>query len=397
MGKLFKNYDFTLIITPIFLAAFGAVMIYSASMVSAVVEGLESTYYFYRQLQWLVIGLIAFLICSLIPYRIYQKWIKFIVLGCILLLIAVLLFGDTVNNATRSIDIGGLVSIQPSEFVKIAIILYLASVYSKKQAYINDFFKGVLPPLILTGFMLSLIILQPDIGTTAIIFLIACTIIFSSGIRFKHLTGLVIVGIILLIILIPQMITGVRIARFTGAYQPFQNPDSAGYHLIQSYLAIGTGGITGEGLGQSIQKLGYLWGAHTDFIMSIIVEELGIVGLLFVIGMLAIIVFRGFFIARKCDDSFGALLAIGISSMVAIQSFVNLGSISGLLPITGVPLPFVSYGGSSLLSLMISMGILNNIAKSVKSKRENLIGDEQEEAPPKQSNISSGRRKVWSN
>ena len=225
MGKIFKNFDFTLMFTPIFLAAFGIVMIYSASMVSAVVEGLESTYYLHRQLQWFVLGLIAFIFCSIIPYKAYQKLIKIIIIGCILLLVGVLLFGDTANNATRAIDIGPI-SVQPSEFVKLALILYLASVYSKKQAYINDFSKGVLPPLILTGFILALILLQPDIGTTAIIFLIACSIIFSSGIRFKHLAGLVLIGVVLLLILIPQMITGVRIARFTGAYQPFQNPDS---------------------------------------------------------------------------------------------------------------------------------------------------------------------------
>src|SRR5699024_626878 len=143
------------------------------------------------------------------------------------------------------------------------------------------------------------------------------------------------------------------------------DPDASGHHLIQSYLAIGGGGVSGEGLGQSIQKLGYLWGAHTDFIMAVISEELGVIGVVIVIGLLSIIVLRGLFIAHKCTDSFGALIAIGISAMVGIQTFINLGAISGLLPITGVTLPFLSYGGSSLLVLMISMGILNNIARKV--------------------------------
>ncbi|HLR74666.1 MAG TPA: FtsW/RodA/SpoVE family cell cycle protein [Virgibacillus sp.] len=366
MFQKLKNYDFTLMITPILLSAFGIVMIYSASMVTAVVvDEVESTYYLYKQFQWFVIGLIGFILASIIPYQFYQRIIKLMVLGSIILLIAVLFFGETAHNATRSISIAS-VNIQPSEFVKLAIILYLASVYSKKQAYINEFSRGVLPPLILTGIMLSLIVLQPDIGTSAIIFAIAFTIIMSSGIRFKHLFILIMIGLILLAIAIPNMVTDTRISRFTGAYQPFMAPEDGGYHLIQSYIAIGVGGLTGEGLGQSVQKLGYLWGAHTDFIMSIIAEELGFIGVIIVIGLLATIVLRGIFMARKCGDSFGSLLAIGISSMVGIQAFVNLGAISGILPITGVPLPFVSYGGSSLLVMLIAMGILNNIARSVK-------------------------------
>src|SRR5699024_5706822 len=156
-----------------------------------------------------------------------------------------------------------------------------------------------------------------------------------------------------------------RLSRITGAYDPFLNPDSTGYHLIQSYIAISGGGVTGEGLGQSVQKLGYLWGAHTDFIMAVIAEELGIFGVILVIGLFVVITLRGLFIARKCTDSVGSLLAIGISSMISIQAIINLGAISGILPITGVPLPFLSYGGSSLFILLISMGILNNIAKSV--------------------------------
>lgn len=362
-----KNFDFTLMITPLLLAVFGVVMIYSASMVSAVVEGLESTYYLKRQLQWFVLGLIAFLFCSVFPYRHYQRFIKLIILVSVVLLISVLLFGESAHNATRKVVIKSI-SIQPAEFVKIGLILYLASAYSKKQAYINDFFKGVLPPLVLTATVVSLIILQPDIGTSAIIFVTALAVIASSGIHFKHIFVLFSIGAVFLAIVIPNMITDVRVARVIGAYKPFTAPESIGHHLIESYLAIGVGGITGEGLGQSVQKLGYLWGAHTDFIMSIITEELGFIGVVVVVGMLSIIVLRGFYISRKCDDSFGSLLAIGISTMIGIQAFINLGAISGVLPITGVPLPFVSYGGSSLMALMISVGILNNIAMSVKTK-----------------------------
>ena len=362
-----KYFDFTLLISPLILTAFGIVMVYSASMVTAVVEGLESTHYLLKQLQWFLIGLPLFIVMSLFPYQKFQKIIQYIIFICLGLLVGVLLFGDTVNNS-KSWFVFPFFSIQPSEFAKLGLIIYLASIYSKKQSYIDAFYRGVLPPLIITIIFLVLIVAQPDIGTAAIIFLIACSIILSSGIRYRHLFLLFGIGLILLIFTIPNLVTDVRIARFTGAYQPFEAPESDGYHLIQSYLAIGGGGLSGEGLGQSVQKLGYLWGAHTDFIMAIIAEELGFIGVIIVIGLLAAIVLRGIFIARKSTDSFGSLLAIGISSMVGIQAFINLGSISGLLPITGVPLPFVSYGGSSLLVLMISMGILNNIAMQVKKK-----------------------------
>ncbi|HLR80331.1 MAG TPA: putative lipid II flippase FtsW [Bacillota bacterium] len=365
MMKKLKDFDFILMITPILLSAFGIVMIYSASMVMAVVEGFEPTHYLYRQLLWFLIGLAGFIACSIFPYQNYQKLMKFIVLTMVFLLVGVLFFGEVRGNA-RSWFVFGPISFQPSEITKLGLVMYLASVYSKKQEYIHDFYKGVLPPLVLTGIILSLIMMEPDIGTTAIIFLIASTVVISSGIRRKHLLVLAFVTLLLIAFTIPKMVTDVRISRFTGAYQPFEAPDDSGYHLIQSYLAIGGGGVTGEGLGQSVQKLGYLFGAHTDFIMSVISEELGFFGVALVIGMLSLIVLRGLFIARKCEDSFGSLLAIGISSMIGIQSFINIGAISGILPITGVTLPFVSYGGSSLFVTLIAMGVLNNIAMTAK-------------------------------
>ncbi|WP_405102454.1 putative lipid II flippase FtsW [Oceanobacillus sp. FSL H7-0719] len=379
MIQKLKHYDYTLLITPLFLSAFGLVMIYSASMVTAVVEGLDSTYYLKRQAMWFCIGLIGFTVTSIFPYQLYQRFIKIILLVTVITLIGVDLFGTEVNNAKSWLSIGPF-RFQPAELAKISLILYLASVYSKKQAYLSDFTKGVLPPLVMTGIVIGFIVLQPDIGTAVIIFLIACSVIFSSGIRFKHLSILIVVGLALVAMAVPYMVTEERISRFTGAYQPFATPDSDGYQLIQSYVAIGVGGLTGEGLGQSVQKLGYLTQAHTDFIMAIVAEELGFIGVFIVTGLLSVIVIRGIFISRKCQDSFGALLAIGISSMVGIQAFVNLGSISGLLPITGVTLPFVSYGGTSLLVLLISMGILNNIAKTVR-KREFESGDSQDIHP----------------
>lgn len=385
-----KGFDYTLTITPFLLAGFGVVMIYSASMVSTVVDGLDSTFYLKRQLIWFFISIIGFLVTAFFPYEKYKELTFWIVISSFILLTLVLFFGDTVNQATRAVKIFGL-SIQPAEFVKLSLIIYLAAIYSKKQQYIDDFVYGVLPPLVLMGIMVSLIVLQPDIGTAVIILLIGGTIIISSGIRFKHIITLLLFAFSFMLLLIPRLITDTRIARITGAYEPFQDPDSVGHHLIQSYIAISSGGVTGEGLGQSVQKLGYLWGAHTDFIMAVIAEELGVFGVLFAIILFLVITLRGLYIAKKCKDSFGSLLAIGISSMIAIQAIINLGAISGLLPITGVPLPFLSYGGSSLIVLMLAMGILNNIARSV-----NLI----DENPPQEKNepvnqYKYGRGRTW--
>lgn len=368
MLEKIKYYDYTLIITPLILTAFGLVMIYSASMVTAVVVNeVESTYYLKRQAMWFGVGFVGFIFTCIFPYQKYNQLMKYITLAALLLLLAVPFIGTDVNNAKSWLRIGSF-SLQPAEFAKIALILYLSSVYSKKQAYLDKFTTGVLPPLIMTGLIVGLIVIQPDIGTASIILLIAGTIIISSGIRWRHLLILAILGAVFIAAVSPFMVTEERISRFTGAYKPFETPDSDGFQLIQSYVAIGVGGLTGEGLGQSVQKLGYLTQAHTDFIMAIIAEELGLIGVIIVIGLLAVIVLRGIFISRKCTDSFGALLAIGISSMVGIQTFINLGAISGLLPITGVTLPFISYGGTSLLILLVSMGILNNIAMNVKRK-----------------------------
>ncbi|GAB2543210.1 FtsW/RodA/SpoVE family cell cycle protein [Gracilibacillus alcaliphilus] len=366
-----KTFDFLLMLTPLLLAGFGVVMIYSASMVTSVIVNGEPAYaQALRQLIWLVIGVGFFVFASYFKYTLYKPLSKWIVLIMFLSLLAVQLWGTNINNAQSWIYIGSF-SIQPSEFVKVGIILYLAAVYTKKQEYIDDFFKAVLPPLAITAVLLAFIIKQPDIGTAGIIFAAACTVIFSAGIRFRHLSFLALIGIVVLVALSLQLVTDTRISRFTGAYQPFADPDDTGYQLIQSYIAIGTGGVTGQGIGQGIQKLGYLTQADSDFIMAVISEELGLFGVVFVLACLAVIVIRGLYIAKICKDPFGSLIAIGLSSMIGIQTVINMGAISGLLPITGVPLPFVSAGGTSLVVLLFSMGILNNIARHVNYQRYN--------------------------
>ncbi|WP_163536686.1 FtsW/RodA/SpoVE family cell cycle protein [Gracilibacillus sp. YIM 98692] len=385
-----KTFDFTLMLPPLLLSGFGIVMVYSASMVTSMLEGDPATDLMVKQLIWFLVGLVAFLFTSFFNYKFYPKLTKWIVLLLFTGLLAVEFFGITLNNSRSWILIGPF-SVQPSEFVKIGLIIYLASVYTKKQAYIGDFFKGVLPPLVVTGVLLGLIILQPDIGTAAIIFSIACTVILSSGIKVRHISFLALIGITVLIALSIHMVTDEKFSRFSGAYHPFEDPEDGGYQLIQSYIAIGTGGLSGLGLGQGIQKLGYLTQAESDFIMAVISEELGIFGVLFVLVNLLLIILRGLFIAKKCQNQFGTLLAIGISSMVGIQAMINLGAISGLLPITGVPLPFVSYGGTSLVVMLLSTGILNNIARHVNYHRFQYEGEAETEDHAEQNTFTKQR------
>ncbi|SNZ09290.1 cell division-specific peptidoglycan biosynthesis regulator FtsW [Terribacillus aidingensis] len=375
MKKRLRNFDFTLLFTPLLLTAFGSVMIYSASYTVAVVKfDWSATHFFVRTLVWFALAIPVFAFFSFVPYQKYHKVIKPLMLVIFLMLVLVLFTGKV--NGSRSWFSLGFFSVQPAELAKVGMIIYLASIYSKKQSYLSSFSKGVLPPLIALGIILGLIVIQPDVGNASIIFLISCSIIFSAGIKIRHLSLLIVAGLLLILAVWPHMVTDERVSRFTGAYQPFdeEHVQDDGFQLVQSYLAIGTGGVFGVGLGQGVQKLGYLPEPHTDFIMAVIAEELGFLGVAAVLAMLAIIVLRGLYIAKQCRDSFGSLLAIGISSMVGIQTFINLGAITGLLPITGVTLPFVSYGGTSLLILFASMGILNNVAKYVRSQ-ELIVSD----------------------
>ncbi|WP_077617688.1 putative lipid II flippase FtsW [Bacillus sinesaloumensis] len=371
LKKIIKSYDYTLVLAVFLLCSFGLVMVYSASMViaSAPKFGENPSFFFDRQKMALLVGSVALFVTMIIPYKIYasKKILLFIVLGSVAMLLLVFVVGHTANNAQSWIMVGAR-GIQPSEFTKLSVIIYLAAVYSKKQAYINQFGIAVMPPIIFTLVICMTVAIQPDYGTAFIIGLIALSIILCSGMGLKSIGKLILLGLVTAVLLSPILyilsdgiISEGRMGRFLGYMNPFED-EKNGYQLVNSYIALGAGGWTGLGLGQSIQKFNYLPEAHTDFIMAVIAEELGLFGVMFVLLLLAYVVFRGFQIARKCTDPFGSLLAIGISSMIAIQTFINLGGLTGLIPITGVTLPFISYGGSSLLLLMASMGILINVS-----------------------------------
>ncbi|MFK2824872.1 FtsW/RodA/SpoVE family cell cycle protein [Bacillus sp. B190/17] len=377
--KIIKSYDYSLIAAFILLCLFGLMMVYSASSVTAVQRyEVASDYFYNKQKIHIMIASFFFFIAAAFPYKAYKnsKFLFIMIAGIVGLLCILAFFGTISNNARSWIRLGGF-NLQPSEFAKLVIIIYMSAIYAKKQNYINSFNKGVIPPIILLVFLCMLIAAEPDFGTAFIIFVIGCTIIISSGMKFKSMWKLVLLGMMAALILSPlillkkdQIFTEEKMSRITGYLEPFEYQEGDGYHLVNSYLAIGSGGVIGRGLGQGIQKLGYLPEPHTDFIMAVIAEELGVLGVLIVIGGLSFIVLKGIYTSIKCSDPFGSMMAVGISSMIAIQSLINLGGVTGLIPITGVTLPFISYGGSSLILLSVSLGVLVNISMFV--KYENL-------------------------
>lgn len=369
--KILKSYDYSLILAVILLCSFGLVMVYSSSVITAVARyEFEPDHFFQRQKLALLAGGFAFLVMMILPYRLFMnsKILKLIVLGSIALLGSLFFFGHVAGNAKSWIDLGGM-KLQPGEFVKLSVIIYLAAVYDKKQSYINEFSRGVLPPLIFTGIICAFVIIQPDFGTAFIIGMIAVCMIICSGMALKSIVKLISIvsgfGILMVTIFTLRngsILSEEQLSRFDGVADPFKYEAGDGYQLVNSFYALGSGGLKGLGLGQSVQKYGYLPESHTDFIMAVIAEELGIFGVLFVLILLSFIVLKGFSVARNCQDPFGTLLAVGISSMIAIQAMINLGGLTGLIPITGVPLPFISYGGSSVVLLLISMGLLVNVS-----------------------------------
>lgn len=376
-----KYIDFPLLITYLALCFIGLTMVYSASMVAATRGTLtggvpvSGTYFYTRQLIYVIVGfLIVFFIAYLLNVKVLKKP-KFQVgmMGIILLLLlATLVIGSEINGSRSWIRLG-FMNLQVSELLKIAIILYVPYIIERKRPQIQRDPTTILWPILFVGFMIGLVLLQKDVGQTLLISAIFFSIILYSGIGVKNflrigffsLLGLFVVIIIIVVFRIKILPTYLT-ARFSALENPFNFEDGIGYHLANSLLAIGNGGLFGRGLGNSIMKLGYLPEPHTDFIFAIIAEELGLVGVLIVLGLLFFIVYRAFELASRTSSYFYKLVCVGIASYIGFQTFVNLGGISGLIPLTGVPLPFISFGGSSMLSLSVAMGLLLIVSKRIR-------------------------------
>ncbi|WP_158736522.1 putative lipid II flippase FtsW [Alteribacillus sp. YIM 98480] len=373
--KRYKDYDWWLIGAAIFLSLFGIIMIYSASFPLAIDLYENPSYFFVRQLIWFGTGSMLLLFFMHFRYSYLKKLSPVFLLGSVFILLLVLVVGREVNGAKSWIAFGSF-SIQPAEFVKLAVIIYLAQVYSQKQAYINKFISGVIPPLVAVVFIFSLIMLQPDLGTAAAILMTSGIIVFLSGAKMRHLA--VLAGLSFSVISYFAISEPYRIQRLTAFQDPFEMAEAAGggYQLIQAYVAFAHGGLTGVGLGQSVQKMHFLPEPHTDFILAVISEELGFLGIGFVLVCLTIIAWRGVLIGARSTHTFGTLLAFGLVFQLVSQAVVNAGAATGLLPITGLPFPFVSYGGSSLLVSLSAIGILANISRVNKIEKKSKVKTE---------------------
>lgn len=352
------------------LLLLGLLMILSASFVSSVESSGSPFVYFKKQVIWAVLGIVAFITFSRLDYRKLRGWGYAGVVVVMLLLLAVLIpgLGSTVGGSSRWLVLGPL-SVQPSEIAKLALILFIADVFSRKDpAVVKELSHTMLPVIPVVGILTLLIMAQPDMGTTMIVGVIGFGLLFLAGTPLRYLA--VLGGIGGGIAAFGALAEPYRRARVLSFLNPWADPLNTGYQTIQSLIAMGSGGFFGVGIGASRQKWLYVPNAHTDFIYAILGEEIGLLGTLMVLGMFAFFTYLGIRIARQAPDRFGMYIAAGITIWVAFQALVNMGAVTASLPITGVPMPLVSFGGSSLVVTLVGMGILTNIARqSVRSKK----------------------------
>ncbi|NFG23338.1 stage V sporulation protein E [Clostridium botulinum] len=362
MGQI----DYGIFYSVVLLLAVGVVMVYSASSYYAMFKNNDSMYFLKRQLVWAVLGMIVLCTTMSIDYHKIKKYTLWLMIGCIPLLLVVFLFPG-VNGAQRWIQIGPM-SFQPSELAKYVVVLFLAKGIEMKGDGIKNFSTGIVPYLFVSGIYAALVLAEKNLSIASVIMIVTFIVLFSAGGRIKHLFGIV----------APLMVSAAvlftvgepyRRARMLNFVDPWKDPTGNGYQLIQSFYALGAGGITGLGLGQSRQKTLYMPEPHNDFIFAIIGEELGLIGCLCIITLFVVFIWRGIKVAMSAKDTYGTLLAIGITSVVAVQSLINIAVVTGSMPVTGVPLPFISYGGTSLVINMAAMGVLLNISRQTEGKK----------------------------
>jgi cell division protein FtsW len=344
------------------LIAFGAVMVYSASSGTSLLQGGgDSSEYLKRYLMSAALGLGALAFFSRHGVETVKRYTPAILVASLIGLVLVLMpgFGLEANGARRWIGAGPL-QIQPSELAKLALVLYAAGLIAAKPKRIRSL-KGVRPLILVAGVMAMLIVAEPDLGTAIVISLTLGALLVVSGVRMRHLGTLF--GVLFLLVLVVALLEPYRRARLTAFLDPWADAQGSGFQSVQAMIAIGSGGPFGVGLGQSVQKLFYLPEAHTDMILAVIGEELGFVGISGVLFLYGMIAYAGLRAARMARDLYSKLLAAGITSVILIQATVNFFAVLGVLPLTGVPLPFISYGNSNLVVLLAGMGILINVAQ----------------------------------
>jgi cell division protein FtsW len=368
------RYDLPLIGATLFLLSWGTVMIYSTGGVYADLQYNDGQYFLYRHLIHMLVGLAVMGVALIVNYHKWQQYSIWFMLGMLVLLILVLIpeIGHEVKGGRRWLRLGSF-SLQPAELLKVVLIIYVASYLERKQELLASFFRGLTPNFIVTGIYLFLVLLQPDFGTVVLIATTVLLMLYVGGGRPIHIaTSLLGVGIIGGLLIASHTY---RVRRMLAFLNPWDDPQNSGFQIIQSFIALGTGGWLGKGLGESLQKRLFLPDAHTDFIFAIIGEELGFLWICVLIILFTVFIWRGYWIAWNAQDAFGKYLAFGATTIISLQILLNLFVVVGLLPTKGIPLPFISYGGTSLVVAMFLTGLLLNISCSLRTTEVKLEND----------------------
>ena len=360
MARKLKS-DRILFVATILLVCASVVMVYSASAAVALEKYKDPNFFLIRQGLWAVLGVAMLALTMRVDYRSYRnEALIWGIVGVVGLMLVAVLRSDAINGATRWLTLGGL-RFQPSEFAKMACILFTALMLERRMHRINEVKYSLAPIAIVTGGLAGLILLERDFGTALSVLTIVALMIYGAGLSYRYIVGAALVAVPALFAVLVS--ASYRRARLFTFLDPWADPQKEGFQIIQSFIAVGTGGLTGRGLFDSVQKLFFLPYAHTDFIYAVIGEELGLIGATVTLACFCVIAWRGLEISAKAEDRFGSLLALGITAMIAVQAFVNMSVVLGLLPTKGIPLPLLSSGGSSLIVSLVAVGVLLNISQ----------------------------------
>jgi cell division protein FtsW len=365
MARKLKS-DRVLFTATLLLVCASVVMVYSASAIVALERFQQANLFVTRQALWAVLGLALLAIAMRVDYRTYRnEAFIWAVVGIVGALLVAVLFSAPINATRRWFGVGGL-GIQPAEVAKLAVVLFTALMLERRMHRIDELSYSILPIGIVVGTMVGLILLQPDFGTAMTLLCIVAMMVFAAGLHYKYFVGSALA--LLPVLYIVLVSAPYRRRRLLAFWDPWADPLGDGFQIIQSLIAVGTGGVFGRGLMEGVQKLFYLPEPHTDFIFAVIGEELGLIGATGVLICFCVIAWRGLRIAMRAEDSFGSLVAIGVTTMIAAQAFVNMSVVLGLMPTKGIPLPLVSAGGSSLLNSLVGIGVLLNISQHESSE-----------------------------
>lgn len=354
--------DMWLLGVVVLLLSTGVVMVYSASAIVAAERFQDPTLFLRKQLFWALLGSLLMLGVLRLDYRRLEGWgwPVLIASGVLLVLVLVPPLAQPINGTRRWLRLGPA-SFQPAELAKLALVVFLAAWLTRHRDRLDDFRRAVLPPLAAAGTLALLVLAQPDLGNCLTLIAVTFALLYLAGCPGRYLAAVAAAGLPL--VALATWLAPYRLRRITTFLDPWSDPRGSGFQIIQSWLALGSGGLTGRGVGESRQKLFYLPEAHTDFIFAVLGEELGFVGAAALVGLFAVLVWRGLRVGLRAPDAFGAYLALGLTVLIATQTLVNLGVVTGLLPTKGLPLPFISFGGSALLTTMLAAGVLLNISQ----------------------------------